>query len=362
MSTVSVQTTPDYSAEALDRAIAAHFEALHVAQFLTPATRVLLKPNLLAARDPSLAVTTHPALLLAVARYLHAQGVKKITLADSPGGLYTVPTLRKLYAGCGLLELEKLVTLNEDTSFFERDGFTLIQPLAQADFVINCAKLKTHGLTVMTAGVKNLFGCIPGLRKPELHCIKPTIDSFAEMLLKLSQAVAPTLTLLDAVDCMEGNGPSGGSIRRMGVTLASRDIYALDEQAALLMGLRPITVPTVRLSRTLGLLRAETTLVGDPLTPAAPPFVLPDSVTKGEKLFTPNGLFHRLCGRKTAFPCVITASCIGCGRCAESCPKHIIQIVKHKAVIGRKGCISCFCCQEMCPEHAISVQTGRRSR
>ncbi|MEG2951492.1 MAG: DUF362 domain-containing protein, partial [Clostridia bacterium] len=91
----------------------------------------------------------------------------------------------------------------------------------------------------------------------------------------------------DAVDCMEGNGPSGGSIRRMGVTLASCDIYALDEQAALLMGLRPIAVPTVRLSRTLGLLSAETALVGDPLTPAAPPFVLPDSITKGEKLFTP---------------------------------------------------------------------------
>lgn len=50
-----------------------------------PASHVLLKPNLLAARDPALAVTTHPELLAAVARWLRAHGISQITLADSPG-------------------------------------------------------------------------------------------------------------------------------------------------------------------------------------------------------------------------------------------------------------------------------------
>ena len=48
--------------------------------------------------------------------------------------------------------------------------------------------------------------------------------------------------------------------------------------------------------------------------------------------------------------------CIGCGRCAESCPMHLIHIENRKAVMTSKGCISCFCCQEMCPAHAIEAR------
>ena len=65
MPIVSVQAAGRYDPEVLDRAVAAHFEALDVAGDLRPGMHVLLKPNLLAARDPALAVTTHPELLAA---------------------------------------------------------------------------------------------------------------------------------------------------------------------------------------------------------------------------------------------------------------------------------------------------------
>ena len=45
--------------------------------------------------------------------------------------------------------------------------------------------------------------------------------------------------------------------------------------------------------------------------------------------------------------------CIGCGRCAESCPQKIITIAGGKAKIAPRGCISCYCCQEMCPVQAV---------
>ena len=116
MPIVSVQTAGRYDPEVLDRAVAAHFEALDVAGDLRPGMHVLLKPNLLAARDPALAVTTHPELLAAVARWLRAHGISQITLADSPGGVYSAAMLRKLYAACGLSPLEGLLTLNLDVS------------------------------------------------------------------------------------------------------------------------------------------------------------------------------------------------------------------------------------------------------
>ena len=356
MPIVSIQNAAAYEPQLLDRVIAAHFDTLGVANDIRPGMRVLLKPNLLAGRDPATAVTTHPEVLAAIARWLKAHGVEHITLADSPGGVYTPALLKKTYTACGLDQLRPLMLLNEDVSYEHVNGFDLLTPVVKADYIINCAKLKTHGLTVMSAGVKNLFGCIPGLKKPEWHARRPSLDGFCDMLVDLCDTVKPDLTLIDAIDCMEGNGPGGGTVRHMGVTLCSRDPYAIDEQGALLMGMTAKMVPGVRQSRKHGKLSDPTILMGDSLQPANPPFVLPDAITGKEKLFTINGLFHHFCGRGRKYPSVIPDRCVGCGRCAESCPKHLISIVDRKAVITRKGSISCFCCQEMCPVHAIDAK------
>lgn len=97
-------------------------------------------------------------------------------------------------------------------------------------------------------------------------------------------------------------------------------------------------------------------LTGDALVPASPPFRLPDAIVGKERFLSGNGLFHRFFGRGRALPRVDAAKCIGCGRCAESCPMHLIHIENRKAVMTSKGCISCFCCQEMCPAHAIEAR------
>jgi len=359
MPTVSVLKTERYDEALLDRAIARHFEALHVQDDLRPGMKVLIKPNLLTGRDPSMAVTTHPALLRAIAKWLRAHGIEHITLADSPGGLYTPSALRKVYAACKLTQLSDVLTLNEDCTWAERNGFNILTPVLEADYIINCAKLKTHGLTVMSAGVKNLFGCIPGLQKPEWHARQSTLGGFSDTLVKLCETVKPDITIIDAIDCMEGNGPGGGTVRYMGYTLCSRSAYAVDETGAQLMGLPDRMAPIIQAARKHGLPADPIALTGDPFTPAAPPFKLPDAVVGKERLFSINGLFHHFCGRKRSYPKLIPDRCIGCGKCAESCPIHLITIEDRKAVIKRKGCISCFCCQEMCPAHAIQATKGR---
>lgn len=355
MSIVTVRKVEEYNEEALYAAISAQFEALEVAKELTPDTKVLLKPNLLAPRAPETATTTHPLVLRAVARWLRERGIKQITLADSSGGMYALGSLNKLYTACGLDGLSDVLTLNRDVSWGNRGGFSLLKPVLDADYIIDCAKLKTHGLTTMTGCVKNLFGCIPGLKKPETHCLKPTVDSFCRFLLALCQEVKPDLCVLDAVDCMEGNGPGGGDIRHMGYLLCSRSPYAIDEQGAILMGLNPLLPPLNRLARKAGLLAGQTEVTGDALIPASPPFVLPDAQRNLENPLSPNGLFHRFLARRGRRPHVDRDKCVGCGKCAESCPQKLITIQNCKAVMVSKGCIACYCCQEMCPAHAIIV-------
>ena len=63
----------------------------------------------------------------------------------------------------------------------------LFAPFAWADYVVDLPKLKTHGMTTVSAGVKNLFGLVPGLQKPALHCRFPREREFAGMLLDLAE-------------------------------------------------------------------------------------------------------------------------------------------------------------------------------
>ncbi len=369
MGIVSVRRVERYDDTLLTAAMDAHFASIGADELIRPGMRVAVKPNLVAARKPEVAATTHPALMRALVKKLVSMGAEVI-VTDSPGGPYTPAALRQVYSVSGMKELSQWATLNEDVGFeqvfcpegYENRWFNIIHPIREADLVINVAKLKTHGMTTLSAGIKNLFGCVPGLQKPELHYRHPEIEGFSGMLCELAHLVNPAITILDAVDCMEGNGPTGGTVRHMGLTMASRNVFEQDAFAATLMGLEPDEVPMLRIAREKGWYDPTALeLIGDEAAPAHPPFVLPDG-TKGLDFtgYLP-GILRGPAAKvlKRVFrvvPVLDKGKCIGCGKCAESCPPHIAHIVNGKAVFPRKGCISCLCCQEMCPAHAISVR------
>lgn len=116
MDIVSVIKVADYVENRLDEAIAEHFERLNIAGDLKPGMKVLIKPNLLAARAPSMAITSHPKIIASIAKWLRQRGITDIVLADSPGGVYNETVLKKLYSACCMDELSELLTLNFDTT------------------------------------------------------------------------------------------------------------------------------------------------------------------------------------------------------------------------------------------------------
>jgi uncharacterized protein (DUF362 family) len=98
----------------------------------------------------------------------------------------------------------------------------LPKTVLDADAVVDLPLMKTHEFMAYTGALKNLFGCIPSNRRIYLHPYLP------EVFYRLYQVLKPTLTIMDARIGIEGNGPTKGKPKKMGLFLTGNDALALD--------------------------------------------------------------------------------------------------------------------------------------
>jgi uncharacterized protein (DUF362 family) len=227
-----------YEAEEVRGALAPLLESL-LGPRLSGETRVLVKPNLLRGGAPERAVATHPAVLLETVRWLKERGCE-VTVADSPGLGSTRGNLKTL----GALEaLERLGARVRDLDGPVRTAVPggAVVPLSrralEAEILLNLPKWKTHVQAGLTAGIKNLFGCVVGARKALLHIRGGhREDEFAAMLCGIAAVLRPALTVVDGVVAMEGDGPLHGTPKAVGYLVAGEDPVALDAVLARAMG------------------------------------------------------------------------------------------------------------------------------
>ncbi len=320
---------------------------------------VVIKPNLLAKRAPEAAITANPLLVELAAAYFVKRGAN-VTIADSPGGLYLPKLLERLYETTGMRHAAENsgARLNLDITSEKSGEFTIIKPLLEADLVVSIGRLKTHMLANMTAAVKNLFGSIPGAKKAEYHAKYPDKRDFCDMLVRLCMENAPQVNIMDAVVCMEGNGPASGTLKRVGALSGSANPFSLDLLLCHLMGFTPEDVETVALSIEKGLCPktvGELNVIGARLSEYATKFKRPKaSRDAGLLKLLPKTVAARL--KKEKKPVILEKKCIGCGECVRSCPQETMELINKKAVIHRENCIKCYCCQELCPQKAVVVK------
>lgn len=370
---VSLAACENYSPETVREAFDRLLSPLGGLDFIKPGMTVAVKLNLLTGAAPERAVTPHPALVRELCRRLTEQGAEVI-LGDSPGGMFTQGALRSVYHACGLESLANdNVKLNMDvgvkSAVFPKaqrlKTFHYTGWLDQADVIIDFCKLKTHGMLNMTGAVKNLFGTIPGTTKPEYHLRFPEQSDFADMLVDLSLYWKPALCICDAVECMEGNGPSSGTPRHMGLLLASGSGFDLDMVLASLIGYTREDVATLEAAYRRGLgpgdisqvrvVSADGSTMQDFAIPDFRHACAPLRLTFGGKGVVGKVVSAGATAVFTTRPQVKNNACISCGKCAAVCPAHAITMAP-KPVIDRKKCIRCFCCQEFCPEGAMKVR------
>ena len=366
---------PDYSPEAVRRALETVIEAAGGLDWVKPGMRIGVKLNLCAAKKPEAAATTHPVPAAELTRMLKERGAE-VVLGDSPGGPFIPALMHRTYEAAGMRLCEEAGgRLNEDFGYAEVEfpegktvrRFACVDWLRSCDAVINFCKLKSHGMMGMTAAVKNLYGAIPGTHKSEYHFRHEDPMRFADLLVDLNEYLRPQLCLCDAVEIMEGNGPTMGTPRRLGLLLACRDPYRLDRLCAALLGLKEREIPYLEAAKRRGLLPAE-----EPeFAAAAAPYALRDfrrsgataswfarsEEDRGLRKAMKQGMY--LLFRSRPEP---GRDCTGCGKCARDCPASAVIIRNGRARIDRRACIRCFCCQEFCPAGAMRVRRSAAAR
>lgn len=360
---VAVVRCKTYDVEAVKPALEEAVNAVNGLDFVMPGMKIIIKPNLVSFKKPDAAATTHPALLEALVEMLLARGAA-VTIGDSPGGPHSLPLLNRVYAATGMDRVEKLGAklnrnMNEKTVDFPEGkvlkNFTYTEYLDEADAIIDFCKLKSHGMLGMSAAVKNLFGTIPGLKKPEVHYKFQNDAEFADMLVDLNEYFKPRLAICDAVVGMEGNGPTAGTPRQIGAINASKSTYYADVVGAELIGMNIDGLPTLQAAYERGFAPASSKnlrVYGDIRALTVDDFKAPP--VRGLSFMRKGNVLHFI--SKAALehkPTLKKRLCVGCGECARMCPAKAIEMKNKKPHINREKCIRCFCCQEFCPRAAM---------
>ena len=324
--------------------------------FVKPGMRVLLKPNLLSARPPEDAVDTHPEVVRAVARLVKdARAVPFI--GDSPGGFGK--NIEDVFEKSGMKRIadEEGIKLETFTASKFVDGLPIACQIFDSDRIISIPKFKTHSITVLTAAVKNMFGSVVGLYKAECHSRAPREEDFSRIMAKVYSISRPHLTVVDGVVAMEGDGPSAGAARKMGLVMAGEDAVAIDSCLAKIMGIAPLDVLVTKEAYESKLGEADPAKIevsGDTLDAfMVNDFKLPQTTPLK---YLPKSVINCIASLIRFKPNIDENICRRCNLCKLACPVHCIEISKDSCSIDYKKCVRCLCCHEVCPYKAISIK------
>ena len=328
----------------------------------------LIKPNMLNAKTSEQGVTTDPRIVKALATLLLSAG-NKTFVGDSPGNAYPGKA-RSVFIKTGMMDA--LVESGAEFIDFEESPPKIVDTkgelikqigLGSAVFehrLINVAKLKTHLQTKMTGAIKNLaMGCIQGSGKAAIHKVGKTKESMAKAMIDVYAAIRPqvSINIMDAIVCMEGNGPSSGRVVKLNKLLASKDALALDMVSFKMAGVTPEDVPHIREAIRRGFgpkCYEEIEILGDPFKPV--------KFQMAATFFNDLTLFAGSYAVTSLGPSVYIdySNCTNCGECAGICPVKAITLESYPT-IEKSKCIKCYACHEVCENKAVKIKKSRIS-
>ena len=218
---------------------------------------VFIKPNLnFVPTNINPYTMTDPRLLFALARLIHKYGAAKVLIGEKPGqrrkSFDSYNLLKRYFKIPGFIKFieidsEKKQRVKTKTKLVSK-SLILPQSYLNADIVIDIPKMKTHTLTGVSLGIKNLFGLLTDKEKMRHHN-----DDINQKLVDLLSIRIPDLTIIDGLIGVEGQGPLYGAPRNSNLLVIGRDCVATDAVAAYLMGFNPNEITHIALAYQNGL-------------------------------------------------------------------------------------------------------------
>ena len=227
-----------------------------MSKFVKENNEVVVKPNMAWDRMPEQAANTNPDLIAEVVKMCFEAGAKKVKVFDR-----TCNNARRCYLRSGIQKAAEQE--GADVSHIVNQKFKevkipegeilksweIYKDVLDADVFINVPILKSHSISGITVGFKNLMGVLGGDRG-KLH------NKFDQKIVDINTVLKPQLTILDAHRILLRNGPQGGNIKDVKIAktvVAGVDRLALDSFGAKLFGLNPVDVAYIKNAHERGL-------------------------------------------------------------------------------------------------------------
>jgi len=248
---VIIRSCRDYDPAKIQQIIREGLEELG----LTPHGRTLLKPNLVAAGPQFPYAYTRPEFGEGVLRALQDAGGSNITeLAVGERCGITVPS-RVAFRESGweaMLDRLKLPRYYfEETQQKEialthpnrlRDYVFTPEPVARADFFVNCPKFKAHPWTTVTFSMKNYIGI-----QDDRHRLIDHDHKLNEKIADLQHIIQPSFIAIDGITAGEGRMLTPTPFD-LGLIIMGNSQVAFDAVCCAIINVDPLTVDHIRLA------------------------------------------------------------------------------------------------------------------
>lgn len=204
-----------------------------IEQYVKKGDLVLIKPNSFILASPETGFITHPEVVLAIAKLCHKRGAR-VVIGERRRNIFTnFQDYGEIHDYAELISFDdaplKLKTIANAKAMYMAIAIPRI--VDECDVFINVPGLRTHALTDMSNGLKNVMGILPDDSTRLVHDLGLT-DSIVD----LNLARPSDLIISDAIYSVQGNFPAGGEMIETNLLMASTNAVAIDIVAATIMG------------------------------------------------------------------------------------------------------------------------------
>ncbi len=225
---------------------------------LKPRGRTLVKPNCVASGPMFKDAFTRPEFLEGVLGGLRDRdgGITELAVGERCG--ITIPT-RTSFDGAGYYPMFKRAAVKhyhfEEEPQVEiplshpgrlRDYVFTPEPIARADFFVNCPKFKSHPWTTVTFAMKNYIGI-----QDDRHRLIDHDHRLNEKIADLQHIIQPQFIAIDAITAGEGRMLTPIPFD-LGLVIMGNNSVAFDSVCASIIGLDPESIDHIRMAREHG--------------------------------------------------------------------------------------------------------------